>query len=107
LKILLDECLPEPLRGRLTGHDVFTVGNLGWKGLRNGRLLAAAAAHGFDLLLTTDGSIEYQQNLTTLPLSIVVIDAASNAMADLEPLVPAVLVLLESHLSSRIYHVGP
>jgi hypothetical protein len=80
---------------------------MGWKGLRNGRLLATAAADGFDLLLTTDGSIEYQQNLATLPLAIVVMEAASNAVADLEPLVSPVLALLTANLSNRVYHVRP
>ena len=107
MKIPLDECLPAQLRARLVGHDVFTVTYMGWKGLRNGRLLAAAVSDGFDALLTTDGNIEYQQKLATLPIPIVVMQAHSNDLADLDPLVPAVLTLLAARLALRIYHVGP
>ena len=104
LKILL-ECLPAQLRRLLTGHSVFTVSNMNWKGLRNGRLLSTAVTESFELLLTTDSKIEFQQNLATLPLAIVVIHAPSNDLDDLEPLVPAVLALLGSRLAKHVYHV--
>jgi len=67
---------------------------MGWKGVRNGRLLANAAAAGFDGLITSDGSIESQQNLAALPLAIVALEAASNDLSDIEPLIPALLIKL-------------
>ncbi len=54
MKILLDESIDVEFRTRITGHDVFTVAYMGWKGLSNGALLARAAADGFDAMITTD-----------------------------------------------------
>ena len=59
MKVLLDENLPHRLRLFLPGHDVFTVDYLRWKGIQNGRLLALAAANGFDAMLTMDDGIAY------------------------------------------------
>ena len=86
--------MPVPMRLLLTGHDVFTVAFMGWKRVRNGRLLSQAAAAGFDALVTTDGRIEHQQNPTTLPLAVVVLDAPSNDMSDLAPLAGPLLAAL-------------
>jgi hypothetical protein len=86
MKLLLDENLPHALRLELPGHDVFTVHFLGWDGIRNGMLLARAAADGFDAMITMDNGVPYQQNLATLPLSVVVLTARSNDMDDLQPI---------------------
>jgi hypothetical protein len=63
MKVLLDENLPHDFRHEIAGHDVFTVDFLGWSGLKNGELLAQAAASGFDALLTMDSGVPYQQNV--------------------------------------------
>lgn len=91
MKLLLDENLPHDLRRELTGHDAYTVQYLGWSGITNGELLARAAASGFDALLTMDSGVPYQQNLPTLPVAVVVLQAASNDINDLLPLVPNLL----------------
>jgi uncharacterized protein DUF5615 len=96
MKLLLDECMPVDFRLLLTGHDVFTVKYMGWSGIKNGALLARAADEAFDALVSTDGSLEHQQNLTTLPIAIVVLRAPSNKLPDLEPFVPALLHLLHN-----------
>lgn len=96
MKILFDQGTPFPLRHRLVGHEVTTVFELGWSRLQNGELLAAAEGK-FDALITTDQSIQYQQNLTGRTIAIIVlsttrwptIDAQSrkvvSAIADLKP----------------------
>ncbi|NNM87751.1 MAG: DUF5615 family PIN-like protein [Phycisphaerae bacterium] len=94
MKILLDENLPHRLRLRLHGHEVATVSFMGWKGVENGDLLKLAAANGFDVLLTKDSGMEHQLNPTSLPISVVVLMAASNAFEDMEPLIPALLARL-------------
>ena len=66
MRVLLDESLPEPLAGLLTGHAVRTVAGMKWQRLANGELLRRAAAD-FDVVLTADQNIEFQQNLKTLP----------------------------------------
>jgi hypothetical protein len=71
LKILLDESVPVQVRLALPAHDVSTVSGLGWKGLENGALLAAAARSGFDVLVIADKNHRYQQNLSTLGIALV------------------------------------
>jgi predicted nuclease of predicted toxin-antitoxin system len=69
VKILLDECVPLPLHDLLSGHDSITVQQRGWTGIKNGELLLLAVRE-FDLFITSDQSIRYQQNLTRAPIAI-------------------------------------
>lgn len=71
--VLLDENLPHGLRLLIFGHDVRTVDYQGWKSLSNGELLKAAEDTGFDVLVTADQGISYQQNLTRRKIAIVVL----------------------------------
>lgn len=87
MRILLDESLPRPLSRLLVRHDVSTVALEGWARLNNGALLRQAAML-FDVVLTADQNIEFQQNLATLPIAVVVLAAESNRLESLEPLVP-------------------
>ena len=99
MRILLDEDLPRPLAALLTGHDVSTVQSVGWTGVKNGKLLGLAAAD-FDVFLTMDRNLEFQQNLTKLPIAVLVVEAASNRMEQLVPLVPGILDEL-SHIPPK------
>jgi predicted nuclease of predicted toxin-antitoxin system len=90
MRILLDEDLPRRLGALLVGHDASTVQRSGWSGIKNGKLLALAAAR-FDVFLTMDGNLEFQQNLATLPTAILVVEAVSNRMEHLVPVVPSIL----------------
>ena len=94
MKVLLDENLPHDLRELLVGHEVFTVGWLKWKGTRNGRLLQRAADHGFEAIITIDGGIWYEQNRSTLPITVVMLEAPTNKITDVAPLAPQVLRIL-------------
>jgi hypothetical protein len=71
--ILFDQATPVPLRSYLKGHIVRTAAQQGWDRLRNGDLLNAAEAAGFQLLLTTDKNMRYQQNLVGRKLAILVL----------------------------------
>ncbi len=93
MRILLDEDLPRRLGALLLGHEPVTVQRAGWSGIKNGKLLALAGVR-FDLFLTMDGGLEFQQNLSTLPVAVLIIEALSNRMEHLEPLVPALLTSL-------------
>ncbi len=90
MRILLDECVPRPLRRELAGHDVRTIGEMGWAGRKNGELLALMAGAGFEVLLTVDQNLRYQQDLTAAGVAVVVMVASTNRLADLAPLVPTV-----------------
>jgi predicted nuclease of predicted toxin-antitoxin system len=105
MKVLIDESLDVRLHQHLSGHDTYTVQFMGWKGLKNGVLLARAATDGFDVVLTYDQNIQHQQNLATLPVSVVILDAASNQIDDLLPLVPALLHALSTLKSCTLRHV--
>ena len=105
MRLLLDESLPNPLTDLLVGHDVQTVAQMGWTRLGNGALLRQAAA-AFDALLTADQNIEFQQNLKTLPVAVIVLVAASNRLESLEPLVPDVLRTLANLQPKTLVRVG-
>lgn len=77
MRVLFDQGTPAPLRHALTGHVVETAFELGWGTLQNGALIAAAESHGFDVLLTTDKNLKYQQNLTGRRLAVVVLSTTS------------------------------
>ena len=95
MRILLDESLPHELQTELTGHEVRAVSGVGWSGLKNGELLARSARE-FDVFLTADQNLQYQQNLDKLPISVVVLAAKSNRIRDLRPLIPQLLRSLAS-----------
>ena len=87
MRLLLDESVPTRLRRSLTSHSVKTVVEMGWSGVKNGALLALAAGE-FDAFLTVDKNLPYQQNLATLPIALIVLEANSNELVALLPLVP-------------------
>src|SRR5688572_15479833 len=97
MRILLDESLPAELQAELPGHQVRTVRDMGWSGLKNGELLARSA-NQFDVFLTADQNLRYQQNLLTLPVAVVVLAARSNRIADLRPLIPELTTTLSGLL---------
>ena len=105
MRILLDESLPRPLGAALTGHEVSTVQAESWTRLTNGALLRQAAAR-FDVLLTADRNIEFQQNLAALPIAVVVLVAESNRVESLALLVPEVLELLKTLSPKTLVRVG-
>ena len=105
MRLLLDECVPKRLKRELLGHEVKTVQDMGWAGIKNGALLKLADGQ-FDALLTVDQGIEYQQNLSGLTISVVVMLAASNDVDDLRPLLPGVEQALASLRAGEISRVG-
>ncbi len=105
MRILLDEQLPRQLAPYLIGHDARTVQQQSWAGLKNGVLLARAEAAGFSVFLTGDQSLEFQQNISTRRLGVVVIRAASNALEDLLPLIPATLTAIEAVQPGQVVRV--
>jgi Domain of unknown function (DUF5615) len=99
MRILLDESIPRRLGAMLVGHESTTVPKSGWAGIKNGKLLALAATK-FDVFLTADRNVEFQQNLSALPIAILIVLAKSNRMEDMRPLVPAILTEL-NHLPPK------
>lgn len=73
MRILLDNCVPRPFQKFIVGHEIETAYKRGWASLANGELLRASALAGFDVLITVDQNLKYQQNLSDLPLSVVMV----------------------------------
>jgi hypothetical protein len=73
MRVLFDQATPVPIAPYLQGHAVRTAAQQGWDTLKNGDLLAAAEAEGFDVLLTTDKNMRYQQNLADRKIAVVVL----------------------------------
>jgi predicted nuclease of predicted toxin-antitoxin system len=93
MRILLDESLPKELKAEFAGHDTLTVREIGWSGVKNGELLVRAAAQ-FDVFITADQNLRYQQNLSALPFAVAVLVAKSNRIETLRPLIPKLLTSL-------------
>ena len=104
MRLLLDECVPKRLKRELPGHEAKTVQDMGWAGIKNGALLRLADGQ-FDALVTVDQGIEYQQNLSGLSISVVVMVAPSNDVDDLRPLLPSVERALASARPGEIMRV--
>lgn len=105
MRILLDECVPRPLRREIKGHDIRTIQEMGWAGKKNGELLALMARSGIEVLLTVDRSIRRQQNLTASGVAVLVMVAVSNRLAELVPLVPGVETALRSIQAGDVLEV--
>jgi hypothetical protein len=95
MKLLFDECVTRYLKADFIGHDVSTVDEAGLKGLRNGALLRAASWR-FDVLITVDRRMPFQQNLAGLDLALVILIAKPNRYPELKLLVPKTLLALET-----------
>jgi len=108
MRILIDECLPIALKGNLTalGHECQTVRQAGFGSKKNGELLTLAEGR-WDVLLTSDRNIKYQQNVSGRSISILILCAKSNRMKDLLPLLPACAQALLSIQPGRVAEVGP
>lgn len=93
-RVLLDHCVPRPLRDQLVGCDVSTAHELGWSQLKNGELLDAAEAGGFDVLITSDKNLRFQQNLSSRRIAI--IELPTNRLSLMANYAPQVNALLSS-----------
>lgn len=106
MKILLDECLPRKLKKELPPHECRTVPEAGLAGKKNGVLLSLAEERGFDVFLTIDKGLQYQQNLIGRKIAIIVLQAKSNRLADLKLKMPACLAILPSIQPGQVLRVG-
>lgn len=98
MRVVLDECLPRKLKRHLLGHDVSTVPEMGWAGIKNGALLRLVEPV-FEVFVTIDGNLQYQQNLHATTLAFIVLAAGDNTIETLEPLAPKMLAALQTGIA--------
>jgi hypothetical protein len=105
VRVLLDESVPKRLGRLLAPHEVVTVAQRRWRSVSNGELLSRAAAE-FDVLVTADRRMEYQQNVPRYRIGVIVLVARRNRLKDYEPLVPQLLEALANVRPGQILHVA-
>jgi hypothetical protein len=105
VKILLDECIDWRLSRAIRGHEVRSVGQEGWTGVKNGELLALASER-FDAFITVDRNLSFQQNVTDLRIAVIVLRARTNRLRELLPLVPNILSVLDAGKPGVVTLVG-
>ncbi len=106
MRVLLDECVPRKFKYSLAGHDCSTAPEVGLAGKKNGELLSLAEQNGFEIFLTLDKGVQYQQNLAKRSIAIILIRARSNRMGDLLPHVKACLEQVRSIRSGEVVLIG-
>jgi hypothetical protein len=95
VRVLLDECLDRRLAKDIVGYEVRTVPQMNWAGIKNGELMRLAEAE-FDVFITVDRNLSFQQNLPKFNIAVVVLRAKSNRLADLQPFAETILENLPS-----------
>lgn len=96
MKMLLDEMLPKRLRQNFPNHDIYTINYMGWNGKKNGELLKLMLENDFEVLLSFDQNIKYQQNFKTYPIPVCVFVARINTYTVLSPLTEIVNQMIEN-----------
>lgn len=105
MKILLDECIDWRLKFDFVGHEIFSAQDMGWLGKKNGDLMKAASDEGFQVLLTIDKNLKFQQNLKNYKLAIVILVQHRSTLTYLKPLVQKVIAILDQVKTGEVYEI--
>ena len=106
MRVLLDECIDWRLGRELASHEVKTARQMGWTTLKNGELLALASAQ-FDVFVTVDRNLSFQQDIVSFSIAVVVLQAKTNRLAHLRPLAPSLLSAIETTPPGTVEFIGP
>lgn len=98
MKVLLDNCVDVRLARLIFDHEVVHARQLGWQGLSNGKLFAAAEEAGFAVMITVDKNIRHQQNMATKSISLITLSPLFTALDFIAPLAPQVAAVLSDEL---------
>lgn len=105
MKVLLDECVDWRLLRDIVGHEVKTARQMGWSTTKNGELLAVAAKE-FEVFVTVDRNLSFQQQVPAFGIAVIVLRAKSNRLSDLRPLVPQLLACIPVAKAGTVTYVG-
>ena len=106
MRILIDECLNWRLGRALTGHYAISAPRMGWNGIKNGELLALAEQNQFDVFLTGDRNLAFQQNTTRFRIAVIVLEAEGIQLHHTLPLMPKVLAALPALTPSQVIRIS-
>jgi len=105
MKILLDECVTKKLKAHLKEFEVYTVTEMKWGGVKNGKLLTLCVENNFDILLTIDKNLVYQQNLSKYKVSIVVLNTVTSKIEEIVQFIPSFKMQLLNLEYHRVYSI--
>ena len=105
MRILLDECIDRRFAREIEGHEVVTVPQAGWAGIKNGELLTRAQAQ-FDVFVTVDRNLAFQQNISQFAIAVIVLQAPTNRLKDLRPLLPNLLQALPTAIKGQVNRIS-
>ena len=105
MKILLDECVTKRLKPYLDKFEVFTVSEMNWNGIKNGKLMALCFENNFDLLLTIDKNLMFQQNLDKYEVTIVVFNSFTSKLEELVLFMPSFKSQIDTFEKRKAYIV--
>lgn len=105
MKVFVDECVDWRLSRDIAGHEVKTARQMGWSEIKNGQLLALAQEL-FDVFVTVDRNLSFQQHLPAFSIAVIVMRARSNRLSDLQPLVSTLLAQIETAPRGAVTYVG-
>ena len=103
MKVLLDECVNKRLKSHLSDCEVYTVNEMKWCGVKNGKLISLCVANQFDIILTIDKNMIYQQNIEKYPITIVVFNASTSKMGELILFIPSFLKQIHHFAKHNTY----
>ena len=103
MKVLLDECVPKRLKSYLTDLEVYTVPQMRWSGVKNGNLISLCVQNHFDVLLTIDKNMMYQQNMENSPITIVVLNSMTSKLEELIQFLPSFLNQIYQFEKNKVY----
>ena len=105
MRILLDECVDARLASYVSSHETLTVHDMGWQGVTNGELLAMAAGQ-FDVFVTVDRNLSFQQHLPSFEIAVILKHCRSNRLEDLRALLPALAAAIPTIKAGAVTHIG-
>ncbi len=105
MKILLDECMTKKVKAHLLEFEVHTLNDMGWSGLKNGTLLKVAVEQAFDILLTVDKNLPYQQNMLQHNITVVVLDVKRSKISQLLEVLPLFKEQVFSFQKAQVYRI--
>ena len=106
MRVLLDECIDRRFAAAIVGHEVKTVPQAGWAAVKNGELLTLAADR-FDIFVTVDRNLSFQQHLPRFSIAVIVLRAQSNRLVDLRPLAQDLLKAIPIAKRGEVTWIGP